>query len=153
MLCCYYLGCFRIGEVLAFKWNDIALGRSEKEAAVKRLRGGDTLAQVPQAASTRQTTLQEFALPRSIPTSRSGKEAWEKWFSVDPKRGLFCALKDYTKEMIKVDRQKYSERQTLAAAFVKYQTFSQFETEYAGHAATYSGLLQEVQKRKRENKL
>ncbi|RHY68385.1 hypothetical protein DYB34_008273 [Aphanomyces astaci] len=120
-------------------------------SVVKLLRDGNALAKIPQVAITRQTTIQEFAVPRAIPTARSGKEAWDQWFSADPKVGLYCALKDYTKEMINVDRRKYSERLTLAVVFSKYQNFSQFETEYAGHASTYSGLLQEVRKRKREN--
>ncbi|RHY08825.1 hypothetical protein DYB25_008988 [Aphanomyces astaci] len=157
MLSCCYLGCFRMGEMLALKWNDVALGSGAFSAdsiaasVVKLLRDGNALAKIPQVAITRQTTIQEFAVPRAIPTARSGKEAWDQWFSADPKVGLYCALKDYTKEMIKVDRRKYSERLTLAVAFSKYQNFSQFETEYAGHASTYSGLLQEVRKRKREN--
>ncbi|RHY69213.1 hypothetical protein DYB30_010878 [Aphanomyces astaci] len=112
-------------------------------SVVKLLRDGNALAKIPQVAITRQTTIQEFAVPRAIPTARSGKEAWDQWFSADPKVGLYCALKDYTKEMIKVDRRKYSERLTLAVVFSKYQNFSQFEKEYAGHASTYSGLLQE----------
>ncbi|RHY80718.1 hypothetical protein DYB35_011594 [Aphanomyces astaci] len=112
-------------------------------SVVKLLRDGSALAKIPQVAITHQTTIQEFAVPRAIPTTRSGKEAWDQWFSADPKIGLYCALKDYTKEMIKVDRRKYSERLTLAVVFSKYQNFSQFETEYAGHALTYSGLLQE----------
>ncbi|RHY12997.1 hypothetical protein DYB36_007847 [Aphanomyces astaci] len=101
----------------------------------------------------RQQTMQEFVVPKSIPTARSGKEAWEQWFSVDPKRGVYCALKDYSKEMIKSDRRKYSERQTLATAFNKYQSYAQFENDYGGHADSYWGLLQEVRKRKRENRL
>ncbi|RHZ03949.1 hypothetical protein DYB37_000167 [Aphanomyces astaci] len=113
-------------------------------SVVKLLQDGNALAKIPQVAITRQTTIQEFAVPRAIPTARSGKEAWDQWFSADPKVGLYCAPKDYTKEMIKVDRRKYSERLTLAVAFSKYQNFSQFETEYAGHASTYSGLLQEL---------
>ncbi|KAF0718771.1 hypothetical protein AaE_010558 [Aphanomyces astaci] len=120
-------------------------------SVVKLLRDGNALAKIPQVAITHQTTIQEFVVPRAIPTARSGKEAWDQWFSADPKVGLYCALKDYTKEMINVDRRKYSERLTLAVVFSKYQNFSQFEKEYAGHASTYSGLLQEVRKRKREN--
>ena len=120
-------------------------------SVVKLLQDGNALSKITQVAIKRQTTIQEFAVPRAIPTARSGKEAWDQWFSADPKVGRYCALKDYNKEMIKVDRRKYSERLTLAVAFSKYQNFSQFETEYAGHASTYSGLLQEVRKRKREN--
>ncbi|RHY83845.1 hypothetical protein DYB31_016247, partial [Aphanomyces astaci] len=112
-------------------------------SVVKLLRDGNALVKIPQVSITRQTTIQEFVVPRAIPIARSGKEAWDQWFSADPKVGLYCALKDYTKEMIKVDRRKYSERLTLAVAFSKYQNFSQFETEYAGHASTYSRLLQE----------
>ncbi|ETV82625.1 hypothetical protein H257_05205 [Aphanomyces astaci] len=70
-------------------------------SVVKLLRDGNALANIPQVAITRQTTIQEFAVPRAIPTARSGKEAWDQWFSADPKVGLYCALKDYTKEMIK----------------------------------------------------
>ncbi|RHZ42016.1 hypothetical protein DYB26_011731 [Aphanomyces astaci] len=113
-------------------------------SVVKLLRDGNALAKIPQVAITHQTTIQEFVVPRAIPTARSGKEAWDQWFSADPKVGLYCALKDYTKEMINVDRRKYSERLTLAVVFSKYQNFSQFEKEYAGHASTYSGLLQEL---------
>ncbi|KAF0684306.1 Aste57867_23703 [Aphanomyces stellatus] len=122
-------------------------------AVVKCLRVDPVLPpQVVTSGTKRQKTMQDFAVPKSIPTARSGK-AWEQWFTVDPKRGVYCALKDYTKDMVKSDRRKYSERQTLAMAFNKYQSFAQFEKEYAGHVDSYWGLLQEVRKRKRENRL
>ncbi|ETV68355.1 hypothetical protein H257_15676 [Aphanomyces astaci] len=57
-----------------------------------------------------------------VPTARSALEAWQQWFVADPAIGLVCALKDYTKEMIRMDRKKYSERITLGTAFSKYQT-------------------------------
>ncbi|KAF0684831.1 Aste57867_23219 [Aphanomyces stellatus] len=109
--------------------------------------------QVVTSGTKKQKTMQDFAVPKNIPTARSGKEAWEQWFTVDPKHGVYCALKDYSKDMVKSARRKYSERQTLAIAFNKDQSFAQFEKEYAGHVDSYWGLLQEVRKRKRENRL
>ncbi|RHY83304.1 hypothetical protein DYB26_008752 [Aphanomyces astaci] len=100
-----------------------------------------------------QRSIQDFVVPKIIPTARSAKDAWEQWFSVDHKNGRPCALKDYTKSMIKSDRKKYSERQTIATAFNKYQSYSHFEQAYAGYTNTYSNLLHEVRKRKRENTL
>ncbi|KAF0716321.1 hypothetical protein As57867_002898, partial [Aphanomyces stellatus] len=90
------------------------------------------------ASSWRQQSLVDFAVPKSVPTARSGKEAWDQWFFADPQHGVLCALKDYTKEMIKSDRRKYSERQTLANAFGKYHTFAQFEQAFAPFTDTYS---------------
>ncbi|KAH9100230.1 hypothetical protein LEN26_016053 [Aphanomyces euteiches] len=101
----------------------------------------------------RQSTMQEQFLSKGVPTANSGKTAWDQWFTPNPKIGLHRALKDYTKEMIKTDRKKYSERHTLALAFTKYQDFDQFETAYVGHTHNYSTLLKEVRKRKREGRL
>ncbi|RHZ33157.1 hypothetical protein DYB37_012947 [Aphanomyces astaci] len=100
-----------------------------------------------------QRSMQDFVVPKIIPTARSAKDAWEQWFFVDHKNGHPCALKDYTKSMITSDRKKYSERQTIATAFNKYQSYSHFEQAYAGYTNTYSNLLHEVRKRKRENTL
>ena len=55
--------------------------------------------------------------------------------------------------MVKMDRKKYSERQTIASAFSKFQNFELFESAFAGHTDTYSSLLKEVRKRKREDNL
>ncbi|RLO12303.1 hypothetical protein DYB28_009412 [Aphanomyces astaci] len=100
-----------------------------------------------------QRSMQDFVVPKIIPTARSAQDAWEQWFSVDHKNGRPCALKDYTKLMIKSDRKKYSERQMIAIAFNKYQSYSHFEQAYTGYTNTYSNLLHEVRKRKRENTL
>ncbi|KAF0717367.1 Aste57867_2333 [Aphanomyces stellatus] len=98
-------------------------------------------------AQLAQRSMQDFVVPKIVPTARSAKDAWEQWFSGH------APLKDYTKSMIKSDRKKYSERQTIATAFTKYQTYSHFEQAYAGYTETYSNLLHEVRKRKRENRL
>ncbi|KAF0684391.1 Aste57867_23626 [Aphanomyces stellatus] len=111
------------------------------------------LVEVHPATAKRQKTMVEYAVPKSIPTARSGKEACDQWYFSDPKRGVYCAFKDYTQEMIKCDRKKYFERQTLANAFGKFQTFAQFESEYAPFTKTYTGFLKEVRKRKQENSL
>ncbi|KAH9088710.1 hypothetical protein LEN26_019372 [Aphanomyces euteiches] len=98
-------------------------------------------------AST-QKTLYDFAVPRTIPTARSAREAWDQWYYADSKNGRPCALKDFSKSMIKCDRRKYSERLTIATAFSKFPSYEHFEREYSGHIATYSTLLKEVRKRK-----
>ena len=46
-----------------------------------------------------------------------------------------------------------SERQTLASAFTKYGNYEMFEVAYSGFKKTYSKILREVRKRKRENNL
>ena len=81
----------------------------------------------------------------------SGKEAWIHWFNGDSSKGLFQPLKQFTKDMIRNDRRRYSERAVLALAFSKYNCYEEFEREYQGYTDTYSKLLKEVRKRKREN--
>ncbi|KAF0693846.1 Aste57867_15224 [Aphanomyces stellatus] len=130
--------------------GNAASAESIAATVVELLRGQNVVPEIPVAPTRRQQTMLEFAVPKSIPTARSGKEAWDQWFFSDPKRGVLCALKDYMKQMIKCDRRKYSERQTLAVAFSKFQTFAQFESEFAPYTKTYSGLLKEVRKRKHE---
>ncbi|ETV69612.1 hypothetical protein H257_14751 [Aphanomyces astaci] len=99
----------------------------------------------------RQSSMDQFVSQKSIPTARSALEAWQQWFVADPAIGLVCALKDYTKEMIRMDRKKYSERFTLATAFSKYQTFQQFDASYQGFTNSYAKVLHEVWRRKRLN--
>ncbi|KAG9399724.1 hypothetical protein AC1031_011602 [Aphanomyces cochlioides] len=103
--------------------------------------------------TTVQTTIHDFAAPRMIPTAHSANEAWDQWFIADAKVRCYCALKDFTKSIIKADRKKYSERLTIASAFGKYQTFYQFEQAYTGHTNTSSNLLKEVRKRKAQGRL
>ena len=100
-----------------------------------------------------QTRPREFIVEKRIPTAHSGKEAWQQWHFADPKSGHHCALKEFTREMIRADRKRYSERQTLALAFTRYDTYEQFEVEYSGFTQTYAKLLQEVRRRKRMNSL
>ena len=69
----------------------------------------------------------------------------------DPKIGLHRPLKEFTKQMVHSDRKRYSERQTIALAFNKYQDLAQFEGAYAGYTDSYAKLLHEVRKRKRNN--
>ncbi|KAF0698069.1 Aste57867_11289 [Aphanomyces stellatus] len=76
--------------------------------------------------ATKQTTLKGYIAQKSLPTARSGQQAWQQWFVADPGAGLVCALKDYNSNMIRLDRKKYSERLTLVTAFTKYPTFEQF---------------------------
>ncbi|CAK4184710.1 unnamed protein product [Aphanomyces euteiches] len=109
--------------------------------------------QQSKAVPSRQLPMENFAIPRPIPTAKSGREAWNQWFTIDPKGGWFCAIKDLSKEEIKRDRRKHSERLTLASAFIKYASYDQFETAYEGHTRTYSGLLKEVRKRKQNGSL
>jgi hypothetical protein len=89
----------------------------------------------------------------SIPTATCAKEAWDQWFIGDHEKGLFQPIKQFTKEMIRIDRRKFSERQTLASAFTKYGNYEIFEVAYSGYTNTYSKILGEVRKRKRENNL
>ncbi|RLO03116.1 hypothetical protein DYB28_001868 [Aphanomyces astaci] len=62
-------------------------------------------------------------------------------------------LRSFTKEMIRADRRKYSERLTLSKAFAKYVSYDMFESAYEGHTSSYSNTLSEVRKRKREGRL
>ncbi|ETV68370.1 hypothetical protein H257_15691 [Aphanomyces astaci] len=57
-------------------------------------------------ARQRQLSLRECVVTKSIPTARSARDAWDQWFTACPKSGLFCAIKDFTKDMIKCDRRK-----------------------------------------------
>ncbi|KAH9168422.1 hypothetical protein AeNC1_017922, partial [Aphanomyces euteiches] len=86
----------------------------------------------------RQKTIDSYVSIKMIPSAHSAREAWDQWFTPDAKSGLYCALKDFTKPMIKNDRKKFSERQTLALAFEKYQDYARFEVAYAGFTSTYS---------------
>ncbi|KAF0688404.1 Aste57867_19981 [Aphanomyces stellatus] len=58
----------------------------------------------PAKKTSKQSSLDEFVVQKAIPTARSALEAWQQWFVADPANGLVCALKDYTKEMIRMDR-------------------------------------------------
>ncbi|ETW01376.1 hypothetical protein H310_06926 [Aphanomyces invadans] len=82
--------------------------------------------------------MDEFIAQKAIRTARSAQEAWQQWFVADPAVGLVCALKDCTKEMIRLDRKKYSERCALATAFSKYQSYQQFEAWYQGFTSSYA---------------
>ncbi len=91
---------------------------------------------IPPPASTKaptmvQKTLSRFAIPRTIPIARSAKETWDQWFFADCTAGRPCTLQDFTKSMIKCDKRKYSERQTIGLAFSKFQSYDQFERAFA----------------------
>ncbi|RLO05491.1 hypothetical protein DYB28_011427 [Aphanomyces astaci] len=45
-------------------------------------------------------------------------DAWNQWFTGEPQLGLFQLLRSFTKEMIRADRRKYSERLTSSCAWV-----------------------------------
>ncbi|ETV85454.1 hypothetical protein H257_03190 [Aphanomyces astaci] len=91
----------------------------------------------PATIPRRQATLDSFVLYAVVPTARSAMDAWNQWYTSDPQLGLFQPLRSFTKEMIRADRRKYSERLTLSKAF----------------ANSYSNTLSEVRKRKREGRL
>ncbi|KAF0717014.1 Aste57867_2542 [Aphanomyces stellatus] len=107
----------------------------------------------PAKKTSKQSSMEEFVVQKAIPTARSALEAWQQLFVADPAKGLVCALKDYTKEMIRMDRKKYSERVTLALAFGKYQSYQQFEASYQGFTSSYVKLLREVRRMKYLNAL
>ncbi|KAH9128585.1 hypothetical protein AeMF1_001294 [Aphanomyces euteiches] len=127
------------------------------DAIAKRLKESGTPlpttknTQQPRALTKKQGTLDAFVAIKNIPTARNGREAWDQWHHANPKAGLFCALKDFTPEMIKLDRRKYSERQVLGVAFKNFQSYDQFEAVYEGYTNTYTCLVREVRKRKRES--
>ncbi|ETW06384.1 hypothetical protein H310_02657 [Aphanomyces invadans] len=122
-------------------------------AAVARSLQQRQSSEVAEKAPTRQLTKDAFIAQKTIPTARSGLQAWQQWFVADPGAGLVCALKDYTSEMIRNDRKRYSERLTLAGAFSRYSSFEQFDAAYAGFTKSYARLLKEVRRRKRLNAL
>ncbi|KAF0685674.1 Aste57867_22476 [Aphanomyces stellatus] len=101
----------------------------------------------------RQTTLDAFVAHTTIPTARSAKEAWDQWFTGDIAAGVFQPLRSFTKDMIRADHRKYSERLTLSIAFSKYVSFDMFAVAYSDHTSSYSNTLSEVRKRKREGRL
>ncbi|KAH9140505.1 hypothetical protein AeRB84_015274 [Aphanomyces euteiches] len=104
-----------------------------------------------QSTAKRQESIAVFLNQKSIPTARSAKDVWQQWITADPKVELRRPLKDFTKSIILSDRNRYSERQTIALAFSKYQDLAQFEAAYAGYTDSYAKLLHEVRKRKRSN--
>ncbi|RLO13557.1 hypothetical protein DYB28_010867 [Aphanomyces astaci] len=123
------------------------------EAVMKMLQDQKPAQPSKTTSATKQTTFDVFVVPKTIPSARSAHEAWCQWFYADVLGGRPCALNDFTKEMIKADRKKYSERVTLSLAFKKFQTYELFGSAYAGHAETYRSVLKEARQRKRENKL
>ncbi|CAK4791347.1 unnamed protein product [Aphanomyces euteiches] len=96
-----------------------------------------------QSTTKRQESIAVFLNQKSIPTARSAKDVWQRWFTADPKVGLRRPLKDFTKSIILSDKKRYSERQTIALAFSKYQNLAQFEAAYAGYTDSYAKLLHE----------
>ncbi|KAG9407425.1 hypothetical protein AC1031_002148 [Aphanomyces cochlioides] len=118
---------------------------------IKSLQEQDALPVVKKLPTiSKQTTLNSYVVPRTIPSAHSAQESWQQWFYADVANGRPCALKDFTKAMVKMDRKKYSERQTIATAFSKFQSFELFANAFAGHTETYTSLLKEVRKRKRD---
>ncbi|CAK4715256.1 unnamed protein product [Aphanomyces euteiches] len=118
-------------------------------AAIEKFKAKD-IVEVP---NKRQKTIPECIVQKVIPIARSGREAWCQWFIPDPKIGLVRGLKDFSKDMIRMNRKRYSERKTLANAFVKYRSFDEFELAYAGFTDTYAKLFNEVRRRKKSNNL
>ena len=78
-----------------------------------------------------------------IPTATNALQAWNQWFTQP--------LKKFSKEMIRTDRRKYSERLTLSMAFQKYSCYEMIEMAYAPHTDAYNKILKEVRRRKKEN--
>ncbi|RHZ29887.1 hypothetical protein DYB26_011187 [Aphanomyces astaci] len=116
------------------------------EAVMKMLQDQKPAQPSKTTSTTKQTTLDVFVVPKSIPSARSAHEAWCQWFYADVPGGRPCALKDFTKEMIKSDHKKYSERVTLSLAFKKFQTYELFESAYAGHTETYSSAVYDTKR-------
>ncbi|KAF0717988.1 Aste57867_1974 [Aphanomyces stellatus] len=114
------------------------------QALAKNLHGPAALGSLGRTAPMQQSPMDQFVDHKSVPTARSALDTWQQWFVENPDIGLVCALKDYTKEMIRMDRKKYSERLTLATAFSKYQTYEQFEASYQGFTCSYAKVLHEV---------
>lgn len=106
---------------------------------------------IPKPIKSKQSTLDTFVAQSAIPTASSAKEAWNQWFNPIPELGLFRSIRSFSKDMIRQNRRKYSERLTLASAFQKYTTYDSFERSYSGFTLSYSSILKEVRKRKREN--
>eukprot|EP00834_Sanchytrium_tribonematis_P007686 NODE_736_length_4341_cov_0.251297.p5 type:complete len:120 gc:universal NODE_736_length_4341_cov_0.251297:1637-1996(+) len=79
-----------------------------------------------------QQTLNTFVRQVTIPTADSAEEAWKQWFVGDASKGLFQGLSRINKSEFKLEYKKYSERNVLAMAFVKYQSFESFELAYRG---------------------
>ncbi|KAF0688549.1 Aste57867_19839 [Aphanomyces stellatus] len=129
----------------------IAPARSTMGPAPNQAPSADAIAEAVMKMIEDQIT----ALPRKTTPSKkqSTMDVFRQWFYADVPGGRPCALKDFTKEMIKADRKKYSERVTLSLAFKKFPTFELFESAYLGHTETYSSVLKEARKRKREDKL
>ncbi|ETV65747.1 hypothetical protein H257_17633 [Aphanomyces astaci] len=96
---------------LGFSVDDIG------QALAKNLHSQGALGSLRTTTTMRQSSMDQFVAQKSVPTARSALKAWQQWFVADPAIGLVCALKDYTKEMIRMDRKKYSERLTLGTAF------------------------------------
>jgi hypothetical protein len=123
------------------------------DAIIARINNAATAAPPNQMKFLKQTTLDQHVTQVSIPTATSAKEAWNQWFTGDASKGLFQPLKKFTSDMIRIDRRKYSERQTLSHAFEKYGSYDAFESAYSGHVSSYTTILKEVRKRKREDQL
>ncbi|KAG9403796.1 hypothetical protein AC1031_005291 [Aphanomyces cochlioides] len=81
-------------------------------AIVERLKdSGNSLStpSVSNAQPKRQRSMQSYVSIKTIPSAHSAREAWDQWFTPNAKAGLYCPLKDFTKQMVKADRKKYSE--------------------------------------------
>ncbi|RHY26441.1 hypothetical protein DYB32_007611 [Aphanomyces invadans] len=123
-----FLGCFRVSEVLSLRWCDLTCGEMDGDRYVSvRLRWHK------KAKVTENCQVYHLLNEIAYPCLR------KHWFCKDPQNGQYVALKDFPKESIRLDRRKFSERMTLATAFVKYPTYDQFESAYQGHTTTYSG--------------
>ena len=96
----------------------------------------------------RQTNLQSFITIKTIPRASNARQAWDQWHHANPELGLFSALKEFSMEMRKIHKRKYSERQTLGLAFAKYATYEEFEVDYRGYTCSYRKILDEVRRRK-----
>jgi hypothetical protein len=65
----------------------------------------------------RQKGIDTFIKQTIIPTASSAREAWNQWFLPVPEQGLFQPLNKFSKEMIRLNRKKYSERLILSRVY------------------------------------
>ena len=105
----------------------------------------------PKLLVKKQATLDAFVSQNTIPTATSAREAWMQWFAPAPELGLFQSIQSFNKSLKKKNTKKYSERQTLGLAFEKYSSYEAFEAAYSGNTKTYTAILKEVRKRKRND--
>ena len=99
----------------------------------------------------KQQNLKPFVAQKEIPTAKCAKDAWTHWFVSAPHLGLMQPLKDLPRALLSHDGKKYSERATLSLAFAKYSSYKMFEAAFTGFTMTYTMILREVRRCRREN--